>query len=770
MSAIALKQLNIQHLRGATAPFSLAFEKGKKLTVVYGENATGKSTICDALEFLGKGQVGSLENRGLGKTSQYWPSDGRKPTDVAVTLQFADGGVCSARTTGGGKVTALPPELRPRVEVLRKRQILSLVEATAAERYNVIKRFIDVSGVEASEANLRKLISDLTSRRGEAVARVDENAAAIQQFWESAGKSKPDPFAWAESECSQDTSAFAREIDALRALQTSYGRLTEHPQNLNSAQEKVEAAQKTESTAGEAAERAAQTIAKDAGELVRVLEAAQIYLTKVPSPPNCPVCESSEKVADLSDRINKRLQGFSSLRIAQAQTRTTTEALKQAEAQLLALRETATRHLTDFAKTLANSELPKGLSHTQKAPTDLSTLSSWLTATAHLPTEWKKAETERYDKRQFTETLRKALDTWRDNTLAQKDLDSLLPRLTKALEITVEERRLFTDNTLAAIAAEVGRLYEIVHPGEGLNTISLQLDPNRRASLDLGASFCGRSTPPQAYFSDSHLDTLGLCVFIALSDLDRPEGTILVLDDVLASVDEPHVERLIEMLYSEALKFRHTLITTHYRPWKEKLRWGWLKNGQCQFIELTKWTAASGLSLVRSVPDLERLRQLLAESPPDPQLICSKAGIILEAALDFLTQQYECMVSRRPGNHYTLGDLLPALDKKLRQALRVDVLTGTDASGVKNYKTVSLKSMLDELARIAQARNVFGCHFNEISFNLLDSDAIGFGQQVLQLMEVLTDNESGWPKNGKSGEYWATGEDTRKLHPFKRPT
>jgi hypothetical protein len=105
---------------------------------------------------------------------------------------------------------------------------------------------------------------------------------------------------------------------------------------------------------------------------------------------------------------------------------------------------------------------------------------------------------------------------------------------------------------------------------------------------------------------------------------------------------------------------------------------------------LTKRTAAGGLSLIRSVPDIERLRQLLAESPPDSQLICAKAGIILEAALDFLTQHYECMVSRRPGNHYTLGDLLPALDKKLRAALRVEVLTGTNASGVKNYKTISL--------------------------------------------------------------------------------
>jgi AAA15 family ATPase/GTPase len=68
MSSSALQKLTISHLRGSVVPFALSFEKGKKLTIVYGENATGKTTICDAFEFLAHGRVGSLENRGLGKT------------------------------------------------------------------------------------------------------------------------------------------------------------------------------------------------------------------------------------------------------------------------------------------------------------------------------------------------------------------------------------------------------------------------------------------------------------------------------------------------------------------------------------------------------------------------------------------------------------------------------------------------------------------------------------------------------------------------------
>ena len=65
---------------------------------------------------------------------------------------------------------------------------------------------------------------------------------------------------------------------------------------------------------------------------------------------------------------------------------------------------------------------------------------------------------------------------------------------------------------------------------------------------------------------------------------------------------------------------------------------------------------------------------------------------------------------------------------------------------------------------------MFECHFNALSFELLDADALGFGQQVLELLSILSDEQAGWPRNGKSGSYWATVGETRHLHPFKKPS
>jgi len=770
MSTSPLKRLVIGHLRGSVIPFTLPFEKGKKLTVIYGENATGKTTICDAFEFLAHGRVGSLEDRGLGKTNRYWHSVGKSASDVAVTLETA-ASTCTARVNRGEVVT-VPPGTRPRVEVLRRSHILRLIDARPGDRYAEIARFIDVSGVEASEATLRELIRDLNSNRDTAVAIVQQNEEAIRQFWESAGKPGTDQIKWAEQESARDVSAFQVEQQALGKLRAAYQRVADYPEKITNANQTLDAARVAAAATVKHLEGVLANAAEGVGELVSILEAAKPYLEKHPNPAHCPLCESAEKVAGLRERVSSRVVQFASVQKAKRDKQVADQIVQAAERKLEDLKSDLTRDSKAFeaAKT-AHQWQPSVPLPKQSCPIDLTALADWIKSTSQLSAEWQEAEAALQSQSQFVSTLKQALKTYKANVQAQKDLDRLIPRLVRALEIILDERRKFTDGVLKAIAAKVGDLYEAVHPGEGLNKISLELDPNRRASLEIAASFGGQlGTPPQAYFSQSHLDTLGLCIFLALASLDKPEETTLVLDDVLASVDEPHVERLIEMLHSEVIKFRHCVITTHYRPWKEKLRWGWLQNGQCHFVELTKWTTIGGLQLIRSIPDVERLRQLVAETPPDPQLVCSKAGVILEAALDFLTFLYECRVPRRLDGRYTLGDLLPALNKKLRDSLKVEVLSGSGTGGVPVYNTISLAPILEELARIAQVRNVFGAHFNTLSFALLDADAIGFGQQVLLLMDALTCPDTGWPRNSKSGSYWATAGESRRLHPLKQPT
>ena len=769
---VILKSLTLTAFRGSTTTFKLDFEKGKRLTLIYGENGTGKTTICDGLEFLAFEKVGSIEDRGMGKgLEKFWPAAGKSPADVHVELE-TNAAKCTGKISNK-KASVSPASGRPRIELLRQRQILELVQAQPAERYGKIKRFIDIEAFERSEETLRQLGKALATEKQQAQDAENENLAALQGFYDAAGKPAGlNPVTWAKKKLAEPVAELDVDITAIGKLRAAFEVLKAFPERLESGRAAVAAAKDTLATADKVLTDAIASATEGAGEALAVLETGREYLHAHPAVTECPLCGSAEKISGLADSIEERLKSLASLKAADAAKKKQQSAFSSAEAAL-------TQAEADYQKAIATFDtVRKG--HIWKAevklppdaaPTESATLSAWLADNASVAGSWPTVEASWYEEKKFIAALTSAAERYESNVARRKELAVLAPKVDQALSQCVDERQKFTDGIISGIAQEVGKLYEAVHPGEGLDAIALPLDPAKRASMELMAKFAGLDAPPQAYFSQSHLDTLGLCVFLALAARDRPEETVLILDDVLGSVDEPHVERVIGMVYEVSGKFRHTIVTTHYRPWRETYRWGWLKPDQpCQFVELTNWDIGQGIRVANSLPEIQRLKSLLDVSPHDLQAICGKAGVILEAALDYLTQKYECAVPRRQGAAYTLGDLLPAISGKLRDALRVDIRDGITDPAAAPTSTIALKPILDELARIAQARNAFGAHFKFISFELLDTDAVGFAKQVLLLVDTLTHPQDGWPSNDKSGSYWRNSADSRRLHPLKKPS
>ena len=162
----------------------------------------------------------------------------------------------------------------------------ALVEAKPGDRYAAISRFIDVSGVETSEAALRQLIRDLTGNSQVALARVRENLDAILQFWEAAGKPGSDPLSWAGTESNRDPNSSDAEVAALTTLQAAYSRLGDYPARLKSAKAAVETAKVAATAAQLKALECVQTIAADAGEVMGVLEVSP----RLPAQTSCADC------------------------------------------------------------------------------------------------------------------------------------------------------------------------------------------------------------------------------------------------------------------------------------------------------------------------------------------------------------------------------------------------------------------------------------------------------------------------------------------------
>jgi recombinational DNA repair ATPase RecF len=766
-----LKALKLSSFRGSSQTFSLGFEKGKSLTIIYGENGSGKTTICDAFEFLASERLGSLEDRGIGRgVEQYWPTAGRSQKDLSVEL-VTTSGACVGKFAGK-KVSITPANARPKIELLRRQQVLRLVEARPADRYEEIKRFIDIANVEAAEESLRQLSKTLKDEADQARRLEGESLQTLQNFFEAAGSPKGlNPLSWAKDKLSSSNDNHEQSIKAIVALRSSFTALQAFPGRSTASAKEIADAQAAAAAAAAAVTEAAAAASADAGELLNLLEAGQAYLHDHPNPAECPLCRSSQKVAGLDADIKARLESFEALKKTQAESTRSDQRRSRANAISAQVTTEYGVARVAYGASIKQHTWPKEVGFPDATPPeDLKALPDWLTSAATVAATWADVEAVWRGETKFVAALRSSVEQYETNLRKRMEIADLAPNVEKAVDHCKQERQAFTDGIVKEIAKEVGRLYEIVHPGEGLDKISLPLDPDKRASIELKADFSGHDAPPQAYFSQSHLDTLGLCVFLALALREAPKDKILILDDVLGSVDEPHVERVIGLLYDASSQFRHTIVTTHYRPWREKYRWGWLKPGQgCQFVELTNWTLANGVRLTNTLPEIDRLKEHLVAENPDLQAICGKAGVILEGALDYLTLKYECSVPRRVGAAYTLGDLLPAINGKLREALTIEILETAVGAVPAVKQTIKLKPIFEELHRIVQTRNAMGAHFKMISFEMLDADALAFGHQVVALMDAITDPDHGWPSSDKSGSYWRNSGDTRRLHPLKKP-
>jgi hypothetical protein len=175
-----------------------------------------------------------------------------------------------------------------------------------------------------------------------------------------------------------------------------------------------------------------------------------------------------------------------------------------------------------------------------------------------------------------------------------KEADELYDTAFKALQIVENSRKEYVEKTLVSISKEVDRLYHQLHPKENIGSVKLTLKPKVQHSVELSAGFHSVSDiNPQALYSESHADSLGLCIFLALAKKQSNGQAILLLDDVLSSADDQHLNRLLELLKNESEHFARIMLTTHYKPWQSpELHQG------IEFKTLGNWSLEKGISFV----------------------------------------------------------------------------------------------------------------------------------------------------------------------------
>src|SRR6185295_5028241 len=114
-------------------------------------------------------------------------------------------------------------------------------------------------------------------------------------------------------------------------------------------------------TAEASVEDRVRGISQDASEVVGILEAANTYLLRHPSPAACPLCEAPGEGVRLANRIRERLNALASLQEAQSQLAISTQAVQRAEQQFQLVRDNARLDAAKFEAARADRTLPPGI-------------------------------------------------------------------------------------------------------------------------------------------------------------------------------------------------------------------------------------------------------------------------------------------------------------------------------------------------------------------------------------------------------------------------
>lgn len=751
-----ITSLAFQGFRGGSNPVELKFDSKTRMVLIYGENGTGKSTIADAIEFIVRGTLGSLEHKSASgtKKQQYLPTIGKDLSSIRVEMHCESD---SWAASHNGKEIVVDGEAAlPKVYFLRRTQLLKLTEAQPAQQYNEFKELIDVKGVETGEKALDQKMKQVEKQVEEQTALRNQSDGELLRLWnENRNENEQAASAreWAVQRLRADVDIQNEEIERLDRVIKNLDQILE----LQRVEREAFVGYSQERSATEEAERALAAASSEREEqdadLLTLLTSARRYLsgheTEV-----CPVCERPDNIEDLGRKLAERISRMEEIHLLHKNYQHSKRRLDNSSSVLNDNRKRLIDRCRSFAERAIDSNSDALQSRADfwkdivarcekylsddglglEVEDEAGNLIALFCTTGE---DVKNDVADRMKRLRESIALRNAVKQLYESAVSagkeQERLYVLQNQLKKTLDTVRTRRHEFIGKLLDTVVQDCRGMYARLHPNERLNLTSLRLDPKKSASLIQEATFEGHDrVAPQGYFSESHLDTLGFCTWLAHAKRTSDGNAILVLDDVFSSVDAPHLTRILDLLMDVSSSFAQVIITTHAKIWRQLWRSRHVSNNDCSMVELGRWSIDVGIGAREGVPDISTLKAMLADPHIDRQSIVSKAGVLAEEILDQLTRQYQCSMPRSMDDRYTLKALCDGVTK-LSKKLAVNRigLTPSDSN------ILGIEDLISRLGATSFVRNQVGAHFNPDGLEIADNDARDFVELVVELIETL---------------------------------
>lgn len=768
-----IKSISITGIRGIKE--SILLPLNEKSVLLYGDNGTGKSSISDAIEWFYTDKVSHLSGSEIDLKDALRNSY-QKDTDIASIAFSYNRNVIDATKSLFSKRGKLTSELSNSSDdfqeyysasqsenlLLRYQFLRDFIDQTKGDKLKYLSDIIGFSEVTKTKDVLRKAFSSIKSE------------IKAQNFEAQINNEKQTLIAKIGAAVSQERNLFeiineiieplktGITVNSIDDIDTVLNRI-KRPVNTKQIEELqfLENTSKTLSTLkdeisfidGEYEKYFSEfnKIADDVQSImqtffVELLKSGETVITKkYHKEDNCPLCLQEKNLEELRTDIQRRLkeiEGSSKKKAAfdtakKSITDIVVERLKRLEPivnnTLLNDRENE-----NIKKSITN--LSNKLAEYQKAANEKVTSGNKLPVNdvlilceddfkiqEHIFTRIEElGATIKNDKStEFYANISAAKDAFLKIKRFEKD-KSKLEYQKDSLELIynefVKRQKEGLESFINTFSTYINEFYQYMNPGEQFHEIRIVTigEDDELNGITIEYKYNDEwVSPPQKYFSESHLNCFGISFFLASVIAFNKKNKFIVLDDVISSFDSTHRKRFADLLFEKFANYQFILLT-HEAQWFSYVRQ--LAKRKGWKIEEIKWTEVKGAHLEEKPNDLkEFIERELANS--SIETLGNPIRKYLEAKLKDICLNLEVKVNFR------LNDV--------NEKRMADELLNELKSRIKDKGGQDLKANIPIIERVANSSILGNLLSHDNPFDAKIGDLKAFWEDIKELESVF---------------------------------
>lgn len=581
---IKISDVEIKSFRGIKN-YTLKTE-GKSI-VFCGANGSGKSSFVNAFEFLFTGKVKSLTGvRGL-KHDKSIIHIGDKKNDVLVEATINKKSI--KRTFKNGlecddELCDLYNDFKNGSFILNRKKLLEFIESQPNQRWKIAAELIGLTEYDDVEKVFEKVNKNFDDKLKSKKEELDDNTAKFE------GTEIDEIYGDINQILKENNfNPISPEDDLNEFLKDNAIPI------INLGDINIEVINEKYQNQLDIFDRIALSEVKNVYSLLSIIKSSKRYISSE-NAETCPICQkeinTDEIIKDLTQKESEIEKENYKLKNWQNQN-----------GNLIAQIKNLNNKLSDFDLDNLINDLEK-LNDLEITPSQMDR-----EILINLNDEIQKLNKNSSDlNNAFNKILLLA-----DRQVIEKDLEKLekYHDISQAsLDSFSETKKNKIKELFEEIGCLIGKYYKFIHEDDFINEPKVTVKSSK--GLVLALLFGEDEDDPRSYSSEGHLDSLGLCIFLAFAKLYN-KYNFLLLDDIISTVDLDHKERIIHLLFEKFHDYTF-IITTHNKLWYEQLQRLASSNNMrndITFIEILDWDNDEGPILSRNMTDKKRIEQHL---------------------------------------------------------------------------------------------------------------------------------------------------------------